>query len=84
MGFLDMIKNSVVEQFSTGTTVGQMVLSLIVAFLHRFCQDGTVIALVTFPMYNKFKKNRQAHTLHRFGASAPFLIALSCQGVVER
>ena len=32
MGFLDMIKNSVVEQFSTGTTVGQMVLSLIVAF----------------------------------------------------
>lgn len=32
MGFLDMIKNSVVEQFSTGTTVGQMILSLVVAF----------------------------------------------------
>lgn len=27
-----MIKNSVVEQFSTGTTVGQMILSLVVAF----------------------------------------------------
>ncbi len=33
MSFLDMFKNSVVEQFSTGVTVGQMLLSLLVAFL---------------------------------------------------
>ena len=33
MSFLDMIKNSVVEQFTAGVTVGQMLLSLAVAFL---------------------------------------------------
>lgn len=33
MNFLDMIKNSVVEQFSTGVTVPQMLLSLLVSFL---------------------------------------------------
>ncbi len=33
MSFLDMIKNSVVEQFNTGVTMGEMLLSLLVAFL---------------------------------------------------
>ena len=33
MSFLDMIKNNVVEQFSTGVTVPQMLLSLGLAFL---------------------------------------------------
>lgn len=33
MSFLDMIKNSVIEQFNTGVTMGQMALSLVVAFL---------------------------------------------------
>ena len=33
MSFLDMFKNSVVEQFTAGITVGQMLLSLLVAFL---------------------------------------------------
>ncbi len=33
MNFLDMIKNSVVEQFSVGVSVPQMLLSLLVAFL---------------------------------------------------
>ena len=32
MSFLDMIKNGVVEQFSVGVTVPQMLLSLLVAF----------------------------------------------------
>ncbi len=33
MSFLDMIKNSVVEQFGTGVSVGQMLGSLVVSFL---------------------------------------------------
>ncbi len=33
MSFLDMIKNSVVEQFNTGVTMGQMLVSLLAAFL---------------------------------------------------
>ena len=33
MSFLDMIKNHVVEQFSTGVTMGEMLLSLLVSFL---------------------------------------------------
>ncbi len=33
MSFLDMIKNSVVEQFNTGVTLGEMLLSLLVSFL---------------------------------------------------
>ena len=33
MSFLDMIKNNVVEQFSTGVTMGEMLLSLLVSFL---------------------------------------------------
>ena len=33
MTFLDMIKNSVIEQFNTGVSMEQMALSLIVAFL---------------------------------------------------
>lgn len=33
MSFMDMIKNSVVEQFNTGVSVPQMLLSLLVAFL---------------------------------------------------
>lgn len=33
MNFLDMIKNSVVEQFSVGVSAPQMLLSLLVAFL---------------------------------------------------
>lgn len=33
MTFMDMIKNSVVEQFNTGVTMGEMLLSLLVAFL---------------------------------------------------